>query len=169
MSDQKQQDGSTDRFERSAFSIFDLKPSSDRLSGARRFPEITAEALRLVWRAGPRQLRAVFALQLAAGGALAVQLLVGREVLQGLMAIDGEGAIGSIVPALGILIGATILIGFIGALVAHQRRLLTELVAIHTFDQIIDVATIPSFTTSSHERGRRGCRSRSKWSTGSRP
>ncbi|MBW3660297.1 MAG: ABC transporter ATP-binding protein/permease [Gemmatimonadetes bacterium] len=124
------------------FTVFDLKGSDDRLGQLRRIPELTLEALRLVWRASARHFAMVTLLQFGAAAAVAVQLLVGREVLQELMAV-GRGAIDAeaLIPGLALLVGVTILMGAIGAFVAHQQRFLTEMVAVHTFDRIIDVAT----------------------------
>ena len=121
--------------------VFDLKRPTDRLRSWRRIPEITLAALGLVWRAGRRQLLAVLLLQVAAAATIAVQLLVGRRVLQELMAAGVGQGLGALAPELGLLIGATILIGVVGALMAHQQRFLVELVARDTFERIIDVAS----------------------------
>lgn len=125
------------------FTIFDLRRSSDRLDQWRRIPELTLEALRLVWAAGRRHFVWVAALQGASAGAIALQLLVGRRVLQELMAVSrDEEAVASLVPELALLVGATVFLGAVGALAAHHQRYLTEKVGIHTFDRIIDVASI---------------------------
>jgi ATP-binding cassette subfamily B protein len=122
--------------------IYDLKGPSDRLKELRQFPHRTLAALRLVWRASPRQLVMVIALQLGVGGGIALQLLVGRNVLAELMAAQaGGGGMGSLLPQLALLVGATIFIGALAALAAHQQRLLIELVGRHTYDRIIDVAS----------------------------
>lgn len=126
----------------SRFTLYDLKAPSDRLSQMRRLPFLVWEALRLVWRAGPRPLIFVTALQLVSAGVIAVQLLVGRRVLQQLTTL-GQGTEGaeSLVPSLALLVGATVLVGVFEALAAHQQRFLTEMVANHTCERIIDVAS----------------------------
>lgn len=124
------------------FTVFHLKGPSDRLSQWRRLPELTLEALRLVWRASSRRFVTATALQFGAAAAIALQLLIGRRVLQDLMAISrgGEEA-ASLALELALLVGMTIFLGALGALAVHQQRFLTEIVGRHTFDRIIDVAT----------------------------
>ncbi|HYO45508.1 MAG TPA: ABC transporter ATP-binding protein [Gemmatimonadota bacterium] len=124
----------------SRFTIYDLKATSDRGSQIRRTPSLAWEALRLAWRAGPRPLVLVTALQFVSAGLIALQLLVGRHVLDHLMA-PGSQAVGSLVPGLALLVGASVLLGAVVALAAHQQRFLTELVGNHTFERIIDVAS----------------------------
>jgi ATP-binding cassette subfamily B protein len=101
-----------------------------------------AEALRLAWRAGSRPLAIVVALQFVSAALIAVQLLVGRQVLQRLMGATGAADTGeSLVPAIALLVGTGVLLGAIEALAAHQQRYLSELVANHTYERIVDVAS----------------------------
>lgn len=124
------------------FTVADLRGPPDRLSQWRRIPRLATEALRLVWRAGARPFTVATVLQLAAGSALAVQLLVGRSVLQEFLALgEGAGSIASIAPELALLVGITVLVGAVGVLAQHQQGLLVELVGRTTWDRIIDVAT----------------------------
>jgi ABC-type multidrug transport system fused ATPase/permease subunit len=98
-------------------------------------------ALRLAWHAGPRPLILVLVLQLLSAGIIALQLVVGRRVLEQLMAAGGgAAALESLGPALALLVGAGVLLGAMEALATHQQRLLTELVGNHTYERIIDVA-----------------------------
>jgi ATP-binding cassette subfamily B protein len=124
----------------SRFTIYDLKSTSDRGSQIRRIPSLVWEAVKLAWRAGPRHLVVVTALQFVSAGLIALQLLVGRNVLNQLMA-PGSQALESLVPGLGMLVGATVLLGAVEALATHQQRFLTEMVGNHTFERIIDVAS----------------------------
>jgi ATP-binding cassette subfamily B protein len=141
MSDTTPRESSAGKPSRRPFTSLDLKSPSNRLNQWRKIPTLTVEALRLVRHSSPRHFLIVTVLQLAAAVALGVQLLVGREVLQDLISIGGGGDPGALVPGLAVIVGATVLVGTIGALVAHQRRHLTELVGLHAFDQILDVAT----------------------------
>jgi len=101
-----------------------------------------AEALRLAWRAGSRPPAIVVDLQFVSAALIAVQLLVGRQVLQRLMGATGAADIGeSLVPAIALLVGTGVLLGAIEALAAHQQRYLSELVANHTYERIVDVAS----------------------------
>jgi ATP-binding cassette subfamily B protein len=124
----------------SRFTIYDLKGTGDRGSQIGRIPSLVWEALRLAWRAGPRPLILVTALQFVSAGLIALQLLVGRHVLDQLMALGRQAAVESLVPGLALLVGATVLLGAVEALAAHQQRFLTEMVGNHTFERIIDVA-----------------------------
>lgn len=126
----------------SRFTLYDMKASSRGRQGAREIPSMMLEALRLAWSAGSRPLVFVIALQVVSAALIAVQLLVGRQVLQGLIAAAGQTGLGeSLVPAIAVLVGSAVLLGVIEALAAHQQRYLTELVTNHTYDRIIDVAS----------------------------
>jgi ATP-binding cassette subfamily B protein len=73
---------------------------------------------------------------------IGLQLLVGRQVLQELILVgQGVGEIGGLIPGLGLLLVAMILLGAFGVYASLQQRFLTELVARHTSQRIIDVAT----------------------------
>ncbi|HYO46085.1 MAG TPA: ABC transporter ATP-binding protein [Gemmatimonadota bacterium] len=123
------------------FTIYDLKGPSDRFSQWRRIPRLTGQALRLVREASPRLFLFVTVLQLLGGGGVLLQLLVGRDVLRELLALAETGSgLRPIVPELAALIGTMVFLGIVGLLLAHQQRLLGELLDIHTFDQIIEVA-----------------------------
>lgn len=81
-------------------------------------------------------------LQFAAGAVIALQLLLGRQVLGDLMAVTREGGgLASLAPELALLMGATVFVSALGAFAAYQQRLLVELVGRHAHDRIIDVAT----------------------------
>jgi ATP-binding cassette subfamily B protein len=125
----------------SRFTLYDMR-APRRGKGARRIPSMIGEAMGLAWRAGSRPLILVVALQFVSAALIAVQLLVGRDVLQRLVGAAGTADMeGSLAPAIALLVGSGILLGVIEALAAHQQRYLTELVANHTYERIIDVAT----------------------------
>lgn len=122
--------------------VYDLRPPSDRGSQWRRLPALTAGAFRLVGRASRRELIATTLLQFVIGGAFALQLLIGREVLQGLIAISRDQAEAiDLMPEFGGLVGAAILIGACAAFTQHQQKLLTELVFQHTLGHIVTTAS----------------------------
>ncbi|HEY7472282.1 MAG TPA: ABC transporter ATP-binding protein [Gemmatimonadota bacterium] len=122
--------------------IYDLRAAAGRRQSARRIPSMISEALRLAWHAGPRPLVLVVLLQLASAGIIALQLVVGRQVLQRLLAAGaGDGSVESLYPGLALLLGAGLLLGAIEALATHQQRLLTELVGNLTYERILDVAS----------------------------
>jgi ATP-binding cassette subfamily B protein len=121
--------------------IYDLRAPGDR-RGARHVPSMISEALGLAWHAGPRPLVLVVLLQLVSAGILGVQLVVGRQVLERLLAVgQGGGSVESLYPGLAVLLGAGILVGAIEAFASHQQRLLGELVGNLTYERILDVAS----------------------------
>jgi ATP-binding cassette subfamily B protein len=97
----------------------------------------------MTWQAGPRPFILVTSLQFLSAGLIALQLLVGRQVLAQLMALGSHDAAGlqSLAMLLALLVGATVLLGVLNAVIAHQQRLLTELVGNRTFERIIDVGS----------------------------
>jgi ATP-binding cassette, subfamily B, bacterial len=132
----------TENGHRAGLSYLDLTPPSDRRSALRRVPRLAIDAFRLVWRASRRHLLTTLGLQVAAAVGIGLQLLVGRLVLVELISLSGRGGnAAALAPEFGLLILVTGALGTIGALVAHQQRLLVELVGRHTFDRIIDVST----------------------------
>ena len=125
-----------------AYTLADLQ-GPGRLAGQwRRVPRTTLAALALVRRAAPRQLATTVALQVVSAAMLGLQLLIGKHLLSELIdTSQRNGPLGDLLPAFGLLIAATSLAGLTSALIAHQQRLLTELVGRHVFDEMIGVAT----------------------------
>ena len=117
----------------------------DRGSQWRRIPGVLADALRLVWAASPRLMLTTTLLQFFGATVLGAQLLVGKQLLQDLIAVSEDGrSAASLLPAFLLLIGATIIAGVITALTANHQRQLSELVGRYTFDRIIEVsAAVP--------------------------
>jgi ATP-binding cassette subfamily B protein len=82
------------------------------------------------------------ALQVLLGIGIGVQLLIGRDVLRELLSSSQTGGgIGPIVPELVILVVITLLLGVLGSVLGNFQASLGELVGIHTFDRIIEVAS----------------------------
>lgn len=108
----------------------------------RQLPKLVFDALRVSWRASPRELAATLLIQAGAGASMALQLLAAKEVLTQLLAIDGSQAAGdSLIPAFALLIAAMIAFGALTALADQRQRLLGELVARHAFAEIVGVST----------------------------
>ncbi|MDP1806005.1 MAG: ABC transporter ATP-binding protein, partial [Acidimicrobiales bacterium] len=109
----------------------------------RRLPGILAGALRLVREAAPRELTASVALQLGAGAGVAVQLLLGRELLAEILQADRVGgALGDVVPMLVAFLAVTAVVQFAQSARGELQRILGELAGRHAQDRIIDVATM---------------------------
>lgn len=128
-----------------SYTVEDLVRPVDRRGRLRRTPRLTLDALRLVRRASPRNLLAMFVLQLASGGAVAGLLLIARRIMQELIAVSqGAAASGLYVP-LGAFAAASIVVATLNAFAMHQQRLLVELVARHAFDKIISVGSTADY------------------------
>lgn len=126
-------------------------PPTNRASRWRSVPALTLGAVRLVLRAGGRPFILTSALQVVAALAIGLQLLVGRDLLQALVAVtQHQRDSSSLLPGFLALVAATAALGAVNALLAQQQYLLTELVSRHTLDRIVDAsARVPyaSFET----------------------
>jgi ATP-binding cassette subfamily B protein len=118
-----------------------------RQRGLRRLPGLLRGALLLVWRAAPRELAASAALQLAAAIGLAGQVLVARELLNRILALDAGSPVSGVVPWLLALAGLGALVAFANMARTEQQRLLSELVARYAVDQILEVSTAVELLT----------------------
>ena len=109
----------------------------------RRLPGILAGALRLVREAAPRELTVSVLLQLGAGAGVAVQLLLGRELLARILQADRVGgALADVVPTLVAFLVLTAAVQFAQSARGELQRILGELAGRHAQDRIIDVATM---------------------------
>jgi len=90
----------------------------------RRFPVQLARAVRLAWRAAPLPLTGVAGLQLATGGAAALQVLAARQVLRAVLPGRGAVTVGHALPALLVLAGATAVSRLAASLAGELGRLL---------------------------------------------
>jgi ATP-binding cassette, subfamily B, bacterial len=107
----------------------------------RRLPQLCREAVRLVWAAGRRELLVVLAIKVVNGLGLAAVLLLGKEVLDGVIAAGRSGAGAStVLPRLLLLTVVTAGLGFLSAIGREHREILAELASRHAQSQIIDVA-----------------------------
>ncbi len=109
----------------------------------RRLPGILAGALRLVREAAPRELTVSMALQLGAGAGVAVQLLLGRQLLAEVLKADEVGgALADVVPTLVAFLAITAMVQFAQSARVEFQRVLGELAGRHAQDRILDVATM---------------------------
>jgi ATP-binding cassette subfamily B protein len=109
----------------------------------RHLPRILRGALRLVWRAAPKELAISFALQVVTGAGVAVQLVLGRHVLENILRAERlDLGIGTVLPSLVALLAVTAVVHFGNAARHGLQRLLAELVGRHAQNQIIEVATL---------------------------
>jgi ATP-binding cassette subfamily B protein len=107
----------------------------------RRLPRLCREAIQLVWAAGRHELQVVLAIKAVSGAGLAVVLLLGKGVLDGVIAAGRSGAgAESVLPTLLLLTLVLAGLGFLSALGREHREILAELASRHAQSQIIDVA-----------------------------
>ena len=105
----------------------------------RRLPMLTARSVTLLWSAARRPFLLSASLQALAGLGIAAQVLVGRHVLE--MVVSDGASFAAIAPALSVFVVVTALVAFAGVGRAEQQRLLSELVASHATDKVLEVAT----------------------------
>jgi ATP-binding cassette, subfamily B, bacterial len=114
-------------------------PQVDR--SLRRLPRLCREAVRLVWAAGRRELLVVLAIKAVNGLGLAAVLLLGKGVLDGVIAAGRSGAgAETVLPRLLLLTVVMAGLGFLSAIGREHREILAELASRHAQSQIIDVA-----------------------------
>jgi ATP-binding cassette, subfamily B, bacterial len=120
------------------YDIYD-SPEVDR--SLRRLPRLCREAVQLVWAAGRRELLVVLAIKAVNGLGLAVVLLLGKGVLDGVIAAghSGTGA-AEVLPTLLLLTIVTAVLGALAAVGREQREILAELASRYAQARIIDVA-----------------------------
>ena len=120
---------------------YDIYESPQVERSLRRLPRLCREAVRLVWAAGRRELLVVLAIKAVNGVGLAAVLLLGKGVLDGVLAAGRSGAgAGMVLPRLLVLTAVMAGLGFLSALGREHREILAELAARHAQSQIIDVA-----------------------------
>jgi len=109
----------------------------------RRLPGILKGALILVRRAAPRELTTSFALQVATGAGVAVQLLLGRRLLSSILRADRlDLGLSDVLPGLIGFLAVSAVLSFSYSLRSEIQRLMSELVGRYAQDRIIDVATV---------------------------
>ena len=115
-------------------------PQVDR--SLRRLPRLCQEAVRLVWAAGRHELLVVLAIKVVNGLGLAAVLLLGKGVLDEVIAAGRSGAgAGAVLPRLLLLTVVTASLGFLSAIGREHREILAELASRYAQSQIIDVAS----------------------------
>jgi ATP-binding cassette, subfamily B, bacterial len=120
------------------YDIYD-SPEVDR--SLRRLPRLCREAVQLVWAAGRRELLVVLAIKAVNGLGLAVVLLLGKGVLDGVIAAGRSGAgAAEVLPALLLLTIVTAVLGALAAVGREQREILAKLASRYAQGRIIDVA-----------------------------
>ncbi len=107
----------------------------------RDLPRLLGDSLRLVWTAGRNTFLLTSALQLVAAVGVAVQLFIGKEVLETVLAAGGGAEFGDLVPVLAALVAVTVALDLAQAVENEQSRVLGELVGRRALDRVMDVST----------------------------
>jgi ATP-binding cassette subfamily B protein len=106
----------------------------------RYMPRLLMGALRLVWAAAPSQLVLNVALQALGSAALALQVLVGKELLTKLLADNTSKDFSSAVPSI-VLLAVVMAVASVTAVVRNElQRLLSEMVSRSAMQQVVDAA-----------------------------
>src|SRR5918992_3709194 len=113
----------------------------DAQGSFRDLPRLIVDSLRLVWGAGRREFLITGALQLVGAVGVAVQLFVGKELLEAVLGAGGDASFAGLLPELAALVAVTVALDFAQAVEAEQSRVLGELVGRRAFDRVLDVAT----------------------------
>ena len=107
----------------------------------RDLPQLLADSLRLVWSAGRNIFLLTAALQLVAAVGIAVQLFVGKAVLDAVLGAGGELQFGELAVPLAALVAITVALDLAQAVQSEQSRVLGELVGRKAIDRVLDVST----------------------------
>lgn len=121
--------------------IYDLQAREDAKVDVRQLPRLARYAVGLTMAAGRREFLTSTGLQIASGIALGSTLVVGQQVLQALLEVEGAGGgFASLVPSVALLALLTAASMFAGAFQREQQEILGELVSRHMQTQTLDVA-----------------------------
>lgn len=113
-------------------------PSRHKLQMS-RVPRLLPRALTITWRAARPEFLASIITQIVAGIAVAVQLLLTRNLLE--LVIDEEADLGQTLPTLAAFAVATLSILFANLARIEQRRVIAEKVGRYAIDHILAIAS----------------------------
>jgi ATP-binding cassette subfamily B protein len=106
----------------------------------RYLPRLLLGALRLVWGAAPSQLVLNVALQAVGSAALALQVLVGKQLLTKLLADNTTKDFSSAVPWIVLLAGVMAVASVVAIVRNELQRLLSEMVSRSAMQQVVDTS-----------------------------
>jgi ATP-binding cassette subfamily B protein len=106
----------------------------------RYLPRLLLGALRLVWGAAPSQLVLNVALQAVGSAALALQVLVGKQLLTKLLADNTTKDFSSAVPWIVLLAGVMAVASVVAIVRNELQRLLSEMVSRSAMQQVVDAS-----------------------------
>jgi ATP-binding cassette, subfamily B, bacterial len=106
--------------------IYEMNASPEARSG-REMLRLVGAGLAITWRAGRRELITMTALEVLSGIGVAAEVVVGRRVLEAILATQHRSA------------GVTAVLGMAGVVLREQQRMLSELTSRYAQDRILDV------------------------------
>ncbi len=106
----------------------------------RYLPRLLMGALRLVWGAAPSQLVLNVGLQVVGSAALALQVLVGKQLLTRLLADNTSKDFSSAVPSIVLLAGVMAVASVVAVVRNELQRLLSEMVSRSAIQQVVDAS-----------------------------
>jgi ATP-binding cassette subfamily B protein len=107
----------------------------------RDLPRLLLDSIRLVWSAGRNVFLLTSVLQLVSAVGIAVQLFVGKAVLDAVLGAGGKVDFDELAPALAALVAITVGLDLARAIQNEQSRVLGELVGRRAIDRVLDVST----------------------------
>ncbi|MEW6155069.1 MAG: ABC transporter ATP-binding protein [Actinomycetota bacterium] len=133
------------RAERTPFTADDYfrRPPRD----LRRFPRLVAGALTLTWRAARRDFIISALLQFVSALALTGQLVVGRQVLGGILEVGQGASVAGLAPPLAMLALLTSVVAVARISQQSLQRLIAERTAYHAMSQVLKVSTTVDLVT----------------------
>jgi ATP-binding cassette subfamily B protein len=123
--------------------IYELNARGEKRS-VREIPRLVAAGVAITWHAGRRELTTMAVLELLSGVGVAAEVVVGRRVLEAILATQHAGAgagagLAGVWPSAVLLGVITALLGLAGAVLREQQRMLSELTQRYAQDRILDV------------------------------
>ncbi|HEV2251554.1 MAG TPA: ABC transporter ATP-binding protein [Streptosporangiaceae bacterium] len=118
--------------------IYELEAGGDGRS-ARDLPRLVAAGVAITWHAGRRELITMAVLELLSGVGVAAEVVVGRRVLEAILATQHAGGTAEVWPSAVLLGVITALLGLAGAVLREQERMLSELTQRYAQDRVLDV------------------------------
>jgi ATP-binding cassette, subfamily B, bacterial len=107
----------------------------------RDLPRLLLDSIKLVWAAGRNVFLLTSTLQLVTALGIAVQLFVGKEVLDTVLGAGESVEFADLVPVLAALVAVTVALDLAQAIETEQTRVLGELVGRRAIDRVLDVST----------------------------
>jgi ATP-binding cassette, subfamily B, bacterial len=119
--------------------IYEMNASPEGRSG-REMLRLVGAGLAITWRAGRRELITMTALEVVSGIGVAAEVVVGRRVLEAILAVQHTKlGLASVWPSFALLAVITAVLGMAGVVLREQQRMLSELTSRYAQDQILDV------------------------------